>query len=55
MSQMGAPGSGHSGNAEHDVYTALTVVAFLFVLLATIFVGYQSLTLFGTLLPPGGA
>ena len=55
MSQMNTPGSGHSRqNAENDVYTALIVVAFLFVLLATIFVGYQALTLFGTLLPSGG-
>jgi len=41
--------------AENDVYTALVVVSFLFVLIATIYVGYRAVTLFGTLLPPGGS
>jgi hypothetical protein len=41
--------------AENDVYTALVVVSFLFVLAATIYVGFRAQTLFGTLIPPGGA
>jgi hypothetical protein len=38
-----------------DVYTALLLVSFLFLLVATIYVAYRSVTLFGGLLPPGGA
>jgi hypothetical protein len=41
--------------ADNDVYTGLLFVALLFVLFATIFVGYKAVTLFGGLLPPGGA
>jgi flagellin-like protein len=40
--------------AENDIFTVLIVVAFLFVLAATIYVGYRALTLFGSLLPPPG-
>lgn len=40
---------------DNDVYTALAFVSFLFVLVATIYVGYRAQTLFGTLLPPGGS
>lgn len=40
--------------AENDVYTAMMMVAFLFVLAAALYVGYRALSLFGTLLPPGG-
>lgn len=40
---------------ETDVYTVLLLVAFLFLLVATIYVAYRSVTLFGGLLPPGGA
>jgi hypothetical protein len=40
---------------ETDVYTALLLVACLFLLAATIYVAYRSVTLFGGLLPPGGA
>ncbi len=40
---------------ETDVYTALLLVACLFLLVATIYVAYRSVTLFGNLLPPGGA
>jgi len=50
------PGSAVSRpGAPDDVYTALVIVAFLFVLTATIYVGYRAQTLFGTLLPPGGS
>jgi hypothetical protein len=42
-------------SGETDVYTALLLVAFLFLLTATIYVAYRSVTLFGGLLPPGGA
>jgi flagellin-like protein len=56
MSQIGASGSGLSRpSGENDVYTALILVAFLFVLAATIYVGYIAQSYFGTLLPPGGS
>jgi hypothetical protein len=56
MAQASTPGSGLSRpSADNDVYTALIVVAFLFVLTATIYVGYRAQTLFDTLLPPGGS
>jgi len=52
---MSTAGTGASrGGAENDVYTALILIAFLFVLVATIYIGYRAQTLFGTLLPPGG-
>jgi hypothetical protein len=40
--------------AENDIYTALMVVAFLFVLTATLYVGFRAMTLFGTVIPPPG-
>ena len=53
---MTTPGSGLTRpTVENDVYTVLILVAFLFVLTATIYVGYRALMLFGTLLPPGGS
>lgn len=56
MSRITTPGSGAPrAGGENDIYTALMVVAFLFVLLATIYVGFRALTLFGTLFPPGGS
>ena len=56
MSTISTPSPGLSRPiAENDVYTVLIVVAFLFVLTATIYVGYRAQTLFGTLLPPGGS
>lgn len=55
MSTMGSPGPSGSRAGESDVYTVLMMVAFLFVLTATVFVGYRAQTLFGTLLPPGGS
>lgn len=42
-------------SGESDVYTALMLVAFLFLLFATVYVGYRAVTMFGGLLPPGGA
>ncbi len=41
--------------AESDVYTALLGVGFLSLLAAAVYVCYRTLTLFGTLLPPGGS
>lgn len=41
--------------AENDIYTALIVVAFLFILTATIYVGFRAVTLFGGLIPPPGS
>lgn len=56
MSQIGGSGSGLlRPSGENDVYTALILVAFLFVLGATIYVGYIAQSCFGTLLPPGGS
>jgi hypothetical protein len=56
MSQMSTPGSGIARpSGENDIYTALILVAFLFVLTATIYVGFRAQMLFGTLLPPGGS
>jgi hypothetical protein len=40
--------------AENDIYTALMVVAFLFGLAATLYVGFRAMSLFGTLVPPPG-
>jgi hypothetical protein len=40
---------------DNDIYTVLILVAFLFVLTATIYIGYIAQTYFGTLLPPGGS
>ncbi|MFH1745793.1 MAG: hypothetical protein ABIG44_01985 [Planctomycetota bacterium] len=40
---------------ESDIYTTLMLVAFLFVLVATIYVGFRAMTLFGTILPPPGS
>lgn len=44
----------HAQPADNDIYTALMFAAFLAVLFATIYVGYQAQTLFGTVLPPAG-
>ena len=56
MTMMNTPGAGSQrGSSENDIYTVLVVVGFLFVLAATIYVGYRAQTLFGTLVPPGGA
>jgi hypothetical protein len=41
--------------ATSDIYTALLMVAFLFLLAATIYVGYQAVTMLGGILPPPGA
>ena len=41
--------------AESDVYTVMVFVAFLFSLAALIYVGYRTMTLFGSLLPPPGS
>ncbi len=54
MSQLNPGPSRMRPPAENDVYTVLVVVAFLCILAATVFVGFQAQTLFGTLLPPAG-
>ena len=41
-------------SADDDVYAALIFVAFLAVLIATIYVGYQAQALFGRIIPIGG-
>ncbi len=41
--------------AENDIYTALSCVAFFFMLLATVYVGWRAFTLFGSVLPPAGS
>lgn len=40
---------------EPDVYTVLTLIALLFALGATLYVGTRMVATFGTLLPPGGS
>lgn len=40
--------------AENDIYTALLLISFLFVIAAIAYVAYKSVSLFGGLLPPGG-
>lgn len=40
--------------AENDIYTVLIMIAFIMVLAATIYVGYQAQTLFGAVIPPAG-
>ncbi len=40
---------------DNDIYTVLLLIAFLFLLGGTIFVAYRAVTMFGGLLPPGGA
>jgi len=42
-------------SAENDIYTAVMAVAFLFVLTATLYVGFRAMSLFGSLLPPPGS
>lgn len=55
MSLINTTGSPRSSASDNDIYTVLIVVAFLFVLIATIYVGYRAQTLFGGLIPPGGS
>ncbi len=57
MAGVGPTGAGRGGraNAESDIYTILLLIAFLSLLLATIYVGYRAVSLLGGLLPPGGA
>ena len=57
MARLDTPGLGRSTrlSAENDIYTALMVVAFLFVLAAAIYVGYRAQVLFGTLVPLPGS
>ncbi len=42
-------------SGESDIYTVLMAVAFLFLLAATIYTAYRAISMFGGLLPPGGA
>ena len=56
MSTMNTPGMGGAPrSSDNDVYTVLALVATLFVLVATIYIGYRSMSLCGTLLPAGGS
>ena len=52
-----SPGLGRASrpDAESDIYTVLLMVAFLSLLLATVYIGYRAVTMLGGLLPPGGA
>lgn len=54
MSMMTTPGAGRQ-TGDNDIYTVLMLIAFLTVLLATIYVAYRAQTLFGTLIPFGGS
>jgi hypothetical protein len=42
-------------SADNDVYTILLLIAFLFLLAATIYVAWRAVTMLGGLLPPPGA
>lgn len=42
------------GEPQNDIYTGLIVIAFLFLLAATVYVGYRAVVLFGSVLPPPG-
>ncbi|TWT44009.1 hypothetical protein RAS1_04130 [Phycisphaerae bacterium RAS1] len=56
MTQLSTgPSRPRPADAENDIYTALMAIAFLFTLSSTIYVAVRSLTLFGTILPPGGS
>lgn len=55
MSMMSGPGGPQRATGENDIYTALAAVGFLFILTATIYVGYRAFDLFGNLLPVGGS
>ncbi|MBI5863560.1 MAG: hypothetical protein HZB38_03425 [Planctomycetes bacterium] len=56
MSSMPSSGSGGPRpTADNDIYTALQLVGFLFVLTATIYVAYRATSLFGSVIPPGGS
>ncbi|HQL53900.1 MAG: hypothetical protein KA383_19660 [Phycisphaerae bacterium] len=55
MTSLNTGPRGARPSGENDVYTALLLVAFLFLLVATIYVAYRSVAMFGGLLPPGGA
>jgi len=52
--QSTGPGRSARMNNESDVYTVLACVAFLFLVAATIYVGFRAQTMLGGLLPPGG-
>ena len=53
--QSTGPGRSARMSSENDVYTVLVCVSFLFLVAATIYVGYRAHTMLGGLLPPGGA
>ena len=56
MSTLNSPGmGGPRPTSDNDIYTALQLVAFLFVLTATIYVAYRGAALFGGVIPPGGS
>lgn len=49
------PLSGPRPGNDNDIYTLLTFIAFLFALVATAYVGYRTVSLFESLIPPGGS
>ncbi len=53
MSTTPGPGTPRQ-SADDDIYAALIFVAFLAVLIATIYVGYRAQVLFGKIIPLGG-
>lgn len=52
MSTM--PGGRGRVRAENDVFTALLLISTLVALGATVYIGYRAMSLFDTVLPPGG-
>jgi hypothetical protein len=51
----GSPLGGAPRASDNDIYSVLALVATLFVLTATIYIGYKSMALCGTLIPAGGS
>ncbi len=55
MARTPATASRPRPSADNDVYTVLVLVSFLSMLGATLFVAYKSVSMFGSMLPPGGS
>lgn len=54
MSTIGT-GPGRVRAADDDIYTIMIVIAMLFLLVAMLYVGYRTVSLYGSLIPPGGS
>ncbi len=54
MSSFNVGPQGTRPTADNDIYTALLAISALALLAATGYVAYRMVSLFGSLLPPGG-